>query len=101
MSAWYVMSALGFYPFDPCGGDYVIGAPQVPGATIRLPGGKVFTMRAKGFSRGSKYVKSVRLNGKPLDGFVLRHSDVMAGGTLEFEMEGAASNMSRVDLRVK
>ena len=67
MSAWYVMSALGFYPFDPCGGDYVIGAPQVPGATLRLPGG-------------------VRLNGKPHRGCVLRHADVMAGGTLEFEM---------------
>ena len=86
MSAWYVMSALGFYPFDPCGGDYVIGAPQVPGATLRLPGGKTFAMRAHGFAKKNVHVKSVRLNGKPHRGCVLRHADVMAGGTLEFEM---------------
>ena len=86
MSAWYVMSALGFYPFDPCGGDYVIGAPQVPGATLRLPGGKAFVMRAHGFAKGNVHVKGVRLNGRPHGGRVLRHADVMAGGTLEFEM---------------
>lgn len=87
MSAWYVMSALGFYPFDPCGGDYVIGAPQLPGATIRLPGGKTFVMRAQGFAKKNVHVKDVRLNGRPLKGRILRHADVMAGGTLEFEME--------------
>ena len=86
MSAWYVMSALGFYPFDPCGGDYVIGAPQVPGATLRLPGGKAFVMRAHGFAKGNVHVKGVRLNGRPHGGRILRHADVMAGGTLEFEM---------------
>ena len=87
MSAWYVFSALGFYPFDPCGGDYVIGAPQLPGATLRLPGGRTFAMRANGFSRDNLHVKAVRLNGKPLVGRVLRHSDVMSGGLLEFDME--------------
>lgn len=87
MAAWYVFSALGFYPFDPCGGDYVIGAPQVPGATIRLPGGKSFSIVARGFSRQNRFVKSVALNGRPLSGFVLRHSDIMEGGRLEFQME--------------
>ncbi len=86
MSAWYIFSALGFYPFNPCGGDYVIGAPQVKKATVRLPGGKTFTVVAKDLSRDNKYVKSVSLNGKPLEGFVLKHADVVAGGELVFQM---------------
>ena len=86
MSAWYVFSAMGFYPFDPCGGDYVIGAPQVDEVSLSLPGGRSFRMVARNLSEKNKYVKSVKLNGRPLDGFILRHADVMAGGTLEFEM---------------
>ena len=87
MSAWYVFSAMGFYPFNPCGGDYVLGAPQIPGVKLRLANGKTFTVKAKGLSRENKYVKAVRLGGKPLDGFVLKHADILAGGTLEFEMK--------------
>ena len=86
MSAWYVFSALGFYPFNPCGGEYVLGAPQIPRAELKLPGGRCFTVVAKGLSRTGKYVKSVSLNGKPLDGFILRHADIMHGGELVFEM---------------
>ena len=98
MSAWYVFSALGFYPLDPCGGVYVIGAPQVPEARIRLGewgtgnGEREFRIVAHNLSRENKYVKSVSLNGKPLVGRVipnapiLRHSDIMAGGVLEFRM---------------
>ena len=86
MSAWYVFSALGFYPFNPCGGEYVLGAPQIPRAELKLPGGRYFTVVAKGLSRTGKYVKSVSLNGKPLDGFILRHTDIMHGGELVFEM---------------
>jgi predicted alpha-1,2-mannosidase len=87
MSAWYVFSAMGFYPFNPCGGEYVLGAPQLPEVTLRLPGGKVFTIMAKNLSEKNKYVKSVCLNGKKLDGFKITHEEIMAGGTLEFEME--------------
>lgn len=86
MSAWYVFSAIGFYPFDPCGGDYVVGAPQLPGATLCLPGGRRFVMRAVNFSRENMHVKGVRLNGVPVKDHLIRHADVMAGGTLEFEM---------------
>jgi len=86
MSAWYVFSALGFYPVDPCGGDYVLGAPQVPGAEIRLPGGRRFRIKAVNFSKENRFVRAVRLNGSPLDGRILRHSDVVAGGELVFEM---------------
>ena len=86
MAAWYVFSALGFYPFDPCGGDYVLGAPQVPSATLRLPNGKTFRIVAKNFSKENLYVKSVTLNGCPLAGFILKHADILAGGELVFEM---------------
>ena len=87
MSAWYLFSAMGFYPFNPCGGEYVIGAPQVPKATLALENGKTFTMVAKGLSRENKYVKAVTLNGKPLTDWKIRHADVMAGGELVFVME--------------
>jgi predicted alpha-1,2-mannosidase len=86
MSAWYVFSAMGFYPFNPCGGEYVLGAPQLPEVTLRLLGGRVFTIMAKNLSEKNKYVKSVCLNGKKLDGFKITHEEIMAGGTLEFEM---------------
>ena len=87
MSAWYLFSAMGFYPFNPCGGEYVLGAPQLPEVTLNLPGGRRFTVLAKNLSAKNKYVKSVKLNGKRLDGFKITHAQIMAGGTLEFEME--------------
>ena len=86
MSAWYVFSAMGFYPFNPCGGEYVIGAPQLPRVTLNLANGKMFTMTAKGLSRKNKYVKSVRLNGKPVKNWKIHHSDIVRGGELIFEM---------------
>ncbi len=87
MSAWYVFSAMGFYPFNPCGGEYVLGAPQLPEVTLRLPGGRKLAVVAKNLSEKNKYVKSVSLNGKKIDGFKITHDQIMAGGTLEFEME--------------
>jgi len=86
MSAWYVFSAMGFYPFNPCGGEYVIGAPQVPKVALGVGVGKVFTVIARNLSRANKYVKSVTLNGKPVTDWKLRHADIMAGGELAFEM---------------
>ena len=96
MSAWLVFSCMGFYPFNPCGGDYVLGAPQVPRVEIeveRKGGGgqrKFFSVIAKNLSEENKYVKSVTLNGKPFGGFVLRHADIMRGGELVFEMTKVA-----------
>lgn len=86
MSAWYIFSAMGFYPLNPCGGAYVIGAPQLKEAAIRLPGKKIFRVKAINLSAANKYVRSVRLNGKPLQGFLLSHADILQGGTLEFVM---------------
>ena len=85
MSAWYLFSAMGFYPFNPCGGEYVIGAPQVACAKLKVGSGE-FRVVARNLSRDNMYVKSVTLNGKPLTGWKLRHSDIMAGGRLVFEM---------------
>ena len=87
MSAWYIFTALGFYPVNPCGGQYVIGAPQLPRMTLKLPGGKSFTVLAKGLSPERRHVASVSLNGKPLDKWTLRHEDILKGGTLEFTMQ--------------
>ena len=86
MSAWYVYSAMGFYPCNPCG-EYVLGAPQLPEVTLRLPGGRKLAVVARNLSARNKYVKSVSLNGKKLDGFKITHDQIMSGGTLEFEME--------------
>ena len=86
MSAWYVFSAMGFYPFNPCGGDYVLGAPQIPSVRISAGNGRTFSVRADGLSEKNKYVKSVTLNGKPVAGFKIRYADIVAGGELVFEM---------------
>lgn len=89
MSAWYIFSALGFYPFNPCGGTYVLGAPQIPKATVSLAGGKALTVVARNLSAENKYVKSVTFNGRPLDK-TIEHADLMSGGELVFEMTNAA-----------
>ena len=86
MSAWYIFSALGFYPVNPCGGEYVLGAPQLPKATINLANGRRFTVEAENYGPQNIYVKEMYLNGKPLTGKTISHDDIMAGGTLKFVM---------------
>ncbi len=89
MSAWYIFSAMGFYPFNPCGGEYVIGAPQIACAKLRVESGE-FRVIARHLSKENKYVKSVTLNGKPITDWKIRHSDIMSGGELVFEMYSRA-----------
>ena len=86
MSAWYLFSAMGFYPFDPANGKYVLGAPQIEQMTLHLNGGKTFTVKALGLSEQNKYVKEVRLNGRPVEGICISHEDIISGGILEFDM---------------
>ena len=88
MSAWYLFSAMGFYPLNPASSEYILGAPQLSKIALRLPGGKTFTVKAEGISKDALYVKSVRLNGKRLDGFKIRHEEILKGGELVFEMVG-------------
>ena len=86
MSAWYIFSALGFYPFNPCNDGYVFGAPQIPKVTLNLPRGKTFTVEAKNLSKENKYVQSITLNGQPYDKLKIAHTDIMNGGALAFQM---------------
>ncbi len=89
MSAWYIFSAMGFYPVDPISGEYVLGAPQIEKVTLSLPAGKTFTVEARNLSQKNKYVESVELNGQPLTGLTIRHQDIMNGGQLVFTMKAA------------
>ena len=86
MSAWYIFSALGFYPVCPGTDQYVIGAPYLPYLKLTLPNGNTFEVKAPLVSDRNRYVKEVRLNGKPYTKLYLTHEDILAGGTLEFVM---------------
>ena len=86
MSAWFVFSAMGFYPVDPVSGRYEIGTPLFPEVRINLENGKVFTVLAKGVSRENIYIQAVKMNGKPYDKSYITHEQIMNGSTLEFEM---------------
>ena len=86
MSAWYVLSALGFYQVCPGDPVYAIGRPLVDDATIHLPGGKSFHITAKNNKLQNKYIQSVTLNGKPLEKMFFSHQELMNGGELVFQM---------------
>ena len=86
MSAWLLFSSLGFYPLNPVSGEYVIGAPQIPAATIPLPNGNTFTMKAKNLSVDNLYVDKIELNGKPYTEKTISHDDIMNGADLVFYM---------------
>jgi len=87
MSAWYMFSAMGFYPVDPVSGNYVFGAPQLPKIILRLANGKTFTVIAEGLSAENKYVESITLNGNAYDKNYITHEDILNGGTLVFKMK--------------
>lgn len=90
MSAWYIFSAIGFYPVDPVSGEYIFGAPQLHEATLHLPNGKTFTVKANNLSVANKYVKSIRLNGSPIEYKSIAYSSIQQGGTIEFDMTDSA-----------
>lgn len=85
MSAWYILSALGFYPVEPAGGRYVFGSPLFDKAVLQVSGG-TFTITARNNSEQNRYIQSVRLNGKPYRQPWINHADITAGGTLELTM---------------
>ena len=87
MSAWYMFSAMGFYPVDPVSGNYVFGAPQMPKIVLNLADGKTFTVIAEGLSEENKYVESITLNGEPYTKNYITHEDIVNGGTLVFKMK--------------
>lgn len=85
-SAWYVFSAMGFYPVNPVGGIYEIGSPLFDSVKIDVGNGKTFSINAPGAENGKIYVKSVTFNGEPYLKSHITHDMIMSGGTLEFEM---------------
>lgn len=91
MSAWFVLSAMGFYPVNPGQADYAIGSPLFPAIHIQLENGNTFTISASNLSKENKYIQSATLNGVPYPYNYLRHQTIMEGGRLHFEM-GKAPN---------
>ena len=87
MSAWYVFTALGFYPVTPASDEYAIGRPFVAKAALHLGDGHTFTITASPLDDDHPYVGSVSLNGKPLARTWLHHSEIVAGGELHFTMQ--------------
>ena len=86
MSAWYVLSSMGFYSVTPGSNQYIIGTPLFDKATINLENGKQFTIVANNVSDTKKYIEYVKLNGTELNKTFLNHNDIVSGGTLEFTM---------------
>ena len=111
MSAWYIFSALGFYPVNPAALVYEIGSPKVEEATINLENGKTFKVVAHNNNKQNVYIQSAILNGKRLEKTYITHSQIMNGGKLEFVMDkepnknwanySAASSKSKVQLEDK
>lgn len=85
MSAWYILSALGFYQVEPAGARYWFGSPVIDKAEIQVPGGK-FTIIANNNSKENKYIQKVTLNGQPYDKSYIEYQDIVKGGELVFEM---------------
>ena len=92
MSAWYVFSALGFYPVDPISGRYILGSPVIDSAKFRLPRGKTFRVIAHDQSRDNVFVSQVRLNGNPIERNFIKHDELVSGGLLEFFMSPVPNN---------
>ena len=86
MSAWYMFSAMGFYPMNPVNGEFVLGAPQIEGAKISVGNGKWFTMEAKNLSEKNMYVEKVELNGEEYTEKYITYKDIMSGSSLVFYM---------------
>ncbi|WP_242695939.1 GH92 family glycosyl hydrolase [Desertivirga brevis] len=86
MSAWYIFSAMGFYPVNPANGSYQIGSPVLKKAKIQLANGRSFTVTAANVSPINTYIQMIKLNGKPYNQISITHKQIVSGGTLEFIM---------------
>ncbi|MBN1165227.1 MAG: GH92 family glycosyl hydrolase [Candidatus Krumholzibacteriota bacterium] len=86
MSAWYVFSALGFYPVTPAQGIYAIGSPLFARAEIDVGGGRKFILKASGVNGRNIYIQRASLNGASYSKSWISHEEIMAGGEIEFEM---------------
>ena len=101
MSAWYVMSAMGFYAVDPISGNYVFGTPLFEKVSVDLGNGKHFVVEAERPDLSAKYIESITLNGTTYDRIWFRHKDVASGGRFVLKMSnkpnitlGSASDLA-------
>lgn len=101
MSAWFIFSALGFYPVCPGTDQYVIGAPYIPYADVKLPNGKHIIVKAPKVSDRNRYVKRLLLNGKPYPHLFLTHRQLTEGCELEFEMSDKPNHQRGLKLEEK
>ncbi|MGY0626334.1 MAG: GH92 family glycosyl hydrolase, partial [Paraglaciecola chathamensis] len=85
-SAWYVFSALGFYPVAPGSDEYVLGSPLFDKATLHLQNGERFTIEGRNNNKNNVYVDSAKLNGKAFNKTFLSHQQILQGGELSFDM---------------
>jgi putative alpha-1,2-mannosidase len=86
MSAWYILSSMGFYPVNPANGYYVFGSPLFDQAEITLPEGKTFTIQTENNSAENIYIQSVELNGEAYELSYISHEAIVDGGSLKFVM---------------
>jgi len=93
MSAWYVFSALGFYPVLPGSEAYAIGSPMVLNATVNLENGKTITINTKNQSKDNVYIQKVTINGIKIHQATFNHSDISNGGTITYYL-GSEPNTS-------
>lgn len=93
-SAWYVFSALGFYPVCPGTDEYVLGAPLFKKATLHFENGNNLVIDAPDNSKENLYIESLHMNGKESSRNYLKHDDLLKGGILEFKM-GSQPNLNR------
>lgn len=97
MSAWYLFSALGFYPVAPGSENYSIGSPLVKSAQLNLENGKTFSIETKNQSDKNVYIEKILLNGEPLNRAYLTHEDIVSGGKLVFVMSAKANKKLFLD----
>lgn len=87
MSAWYILSSLGFYPLDPASGEYELGSPLVRGATLKI-NSATLRIVVKDYAVNRWRVKRVVLNGRCLPDWRVKYAELIRGGELVFEMGG-------------
>jgi hypothetical protein len=92
MSAWYVLSSLGFYPVTPGSNSYIIGTPVFNMAELKLPNGKILQIEARNIDKNNFYIQSIKINGSDYSKSYFTHDELMQGGTLIFEM-GSEPNL--------
>jgi len=101
MSAWFIFSALGFYPVNPSSGNYIIGSPLIKNAVLNLENGKTFKITAHYNNYENKYIKKIMLNGKILHRSYITHSEIMAGGKLEYFMSDTPNKEWATDVELR